>query len=181
MAQEQKPRPYRLPASPFVSPARSVADLAAGPLAAILGKRGFAGTDLMAHWPEIVGRDLADLCIPERIAWPRRDQTADDAAGAPGRGATLHLRVDGPLAIEVQHRTNEIVERINQVYGYAAVEQIRIIQAPLPRKPDRPARTATGAGARTASSAALSGAPQTAAGDDLAAALARLGDALKRK
>lgn len=133
MTREQKPnkppRPMRLPASPFVSPARAVGDLAAKPIANMLGRRGFAGADLFTHWRAIVGEELADRCAPERISWPR--ETSDDPEAPAARGATLYVRVSGPQAIEVQHGSGEIIERVNQMYGFAAIARLRIVQAPL--------------------------------------------------
>ena len=168
MTREQKPkpplRPMRLPASPFVSPARAVGDLAARPIADMLGKRGFAGADLFTHWRAIVGEDLANRCAPERIAWPR--ETGDDPETPSARGATLHVRVSGPQAIEVQHRANEIIERVNRMYGFAAIARLRIVQAPVGIREERPEK------------------PRISGGDsgpspDLDTALSRLGHAVR--
>jgi hypothetical protein len=41
------------------------------------------------------------------------------------------LRVDGPRAIELQHKTRQVIERINASFGYRAVAELRFIQAPL--------------------------------------------------
>jgi hypothetical protein len=87
-------------------------------------KRGFATTDLIAAWPEIVGQKFADCTRPEKIVWPR----GEEMEGAP---ALLILRVDGPRAIFVQHEAGQIVERVNAFLGYGAVGHIRIIQAPV--------------------------------------------------
>lgn len=87
-------------------------------------QRGFATTDLIAAWPEIVGQKFADCTRPEKIVWPR----GEEMVGAP---ALLILRVDGPRAIFVQHEAGQIVERVNAFLGYGAVGHIRIIQAPV--------------------------------------------------
>ena len=44
------------------------------------------------------------------------------------------LRVEGPRAIEVQHRSGQILERVNAYFGYRAVAEMRILQAPVARK-----------------------------------------------
>jgi hypothetical protein len=87
-------------------------------------KRGFATTDMIAAWPEIVGQKFADCTRPEKIVWPR----GEDMEGAP---ALLILRVDGPRAIFVQHEAGQIVERVNAFLGYGAIGHIRIVQAPV--------------------------------------------------
>ena len=52
--------------------------------------------------------------------------------GGKGRpGATLVLRVDGGRSLDVQHNARQIIERINAYFGYAAVAELRIVQAPV--------------------------------------------------
>lgn len=96
-------------------------------------KYGFAYSDVAEHWSDIVGEEIARHTSPERIRWPRRS--------APKQGTynsgVLTVRVDGPRAIEIQHRAPEIIERINRFYGYQALSEIKIIQGPLPKR-DRP-------------------------------------------
>ena len=43
------------------------------------------------------------------------------------------LRVEGPRAIEVQHRSGKILERVNTYFGYRAITEMRIVQAPVVR------------------------------------------------
>jgi hypothetical protein len=47
------------------------------------------------------------------------------------------LRVEGPRAIEVQHRVGQILERVNLYFGYRAVTEMRILQAPVAKAPPR--------------------------------------------
>ena len=39
--------------------------------------------------------------------------------------------MDGPLAIELQHQSDQFIERINGYFGYRAIAELRILQAPL--------------------------------------------------
>ena len=131
----------------------------------VIARRGFATADLLAAWPEIVGPAHADCTAPERIVWPR----AKAGESPPG---VLFLRVDGPRAIFVQHELPQIIERINAFFGYAAIGQVRIVQAPVavkPAAPEAPARLAP------AAEAALENRLTTVEADRLRAALARLG------
>jgi hypothetical protein len=96
----------------------------------VLGRHGLAAGGLVADWPSIVGAQLAQCCVPMRLAFP----PAERANG------TLHLRVQGPLALELQHLEPVVLERINSYFGYRAVAKLRIQQGPVPR-PARP-RTA---------------------------------------
>lgn len=96
-------------------------------------KYGFSAAALLTEWSAIVGSDLAGYTRPERLKWPRGveayRETEPDAAGRPG--ATLVLRVDGPRALEVDHRRAQILERINAYFGYRAIAELRLVQAPV--------------------------------------------------
>ena len=41
------------------------------------------------------------------------------------------LRVDGSQALAVQYGARQLIERINAYFGYAAVAELRIVQAPV--------------------------------------------------
>lgn len=101
-------------------------------------KYGFSAAVILTQWPAIVGPELAAYTSPERLKWPRKtdhDDEDDDYDDASRRGgATLILRVSGPRAIEIQHRSHELVERVNAAFGFRAVTQIRIIQAPVDKR-----------------------------------------------
>lgn len=106
------------------------------PISALVGrvinpiarKRGFAAADLIAAWGDVVGAELADCTRPEKIVWPRGEANAD-------RPGVLTLKVDGPRAVVVQHQLDQVVERVNAFFGYAAVGHVRIVQGPLGRTP----------------------------------------------
>lgn len=109
--------------------------------------RGFATTTLLSDWRAIAGAELARYTMPDRIIWPRRrDHWDEEETGNPRTrghrrdGATLVLRIEGPRAIEVQHRTTQVLERINAYFGYRAVTEMRFLQAPISRVA-RPKRT----------------------------------------
>ena len=104
--------------------------------------RGFATTALLSEWPAIVGAELAEFAVPDRLVWPRQHEHGEEVT--PKRawraeGAILVLRVEGPRAIEVQHRSGAILERVNTYFGYRAVAEMRILQAPVTRKARRSA------------------------------------------
>jgi len=117
--------------------ARPIGAYAARALDPAARARGFATTALLSEWPAIVGGELAQFTMPDRVVWPKRREEAEDQALPRGRrdeGATLVLRVEGPRAIEVQHRSGQILERVNSYFGYRAVAEMRILQAPVARK-----------------------------------------------
>jgi hypothetical protein len=103
-------------------------------------KYGFSAAALLTDWATIVGADLASYAAPERLKWPRNVNIREDVeAGAEGRpGAILVLRVDPARALDVQYKGQQIVERINGYFGYRAVADLRLLQAPL----SQPAKSA---------------------------------------
>lgn len=151
-------------------PARSLADLASSFLAETFKKQGFASTELVTRWQDIVGPEIGAHAEPIKLQWRR----AID--GEPSEPATLVLRVEGPAAIEIQHLSNVILERVNRFFGWQAVGRIALRQAPLTRRAASPAAAETDPAAieRVADTLAAVG------DDDLRMALARLGAAVKR-
>ena len=117
--------------------ARAVGAYVARTLDPVARARGFATTTLLSEWASIVGADLAQFTAPDKVAWPRRQEGDAPTTSRRTPGATLVLRVDGPRAIEVQHRADQILERVNTYFGYRAVAALRIVQAPVTRQSPR--------------------------------------------
>ncbi len=99
-------------------------------------KYGFAAAALITDWVSIVGEEVARFTAPERLKWPRdAGSHRDIEAGAEGRpGAMLVVRVEPSRALDVQYKAQQIIERINVHFGYRAVAELRILQAPLPAR-----------------------------------------------
>ena len=108
-------------------PVRKLAELTTELLADAFKKQGFAATELVTRWKDIVGAEIAVHAEPLKLQWPR------EAGGEPAEPATLVLRVEGPAAIEIQHQSAVILERINRFFGWQAVGRIALRQAPLSR------------------------------------------------
>jgi hypothetical protein len=103
-----------------------------------LEKFGFPAAAILTDWPAIAGADLAAYTAPERLRWPQRAGEPDSGENSwnGAEGATLVLRVEGPRVLEMQHRTEQLIERVNSYFGFRAVIAVRLIQAPL-NKPKR--------------------------------------------
>lgn len=84
-------------------------------------ERGFDEAAIVTDWPAIVGELLASETIPEKLV-RRRGTNA---------GGTLHIRVNGAFATELQHLEPVMIERINGFFGYAAVARLTLIQGPV--------------------------------------------------
>jgi len=152
--------------------------LTSKPLSALLAgvfndafkKQGFASRELVTRWGEIVGRDIATYAEPLKIQWQR------PVKGQPEIPATLILRVEGPRALEIQHSSTVILERVNRFFGWNAVGKIALRQAPLSRPARRKARKPPSEAAIAEEAREL----DTVADDNLRTALARLGASIKR-
>jgi hypothetical protein len=133
-------------------------------------KQGFAARELVTRWAEIAGPEIAAHSEPLKMQWPRPVQ------GQPQEPATLVLRVEGPMALEIQHASDVILQRVNRFFGWSAVGRLALRQAPLSRR-DRPAVPSEPDPKSVAEVAkTLSGVED----EELRAALARLGASIKR-
>ena len=96
-------------------------------------KFGFPAAAILTDWPAIVGAELAAYTAPERLRWPKRAGEPDsgDNPWNGAEGATLILRVEGPRVLELQHRAEQLIERVNAYFGFRAVIEVRLLQAPL--------------------------------------------------
>ena len=74
----------------------------------------------MTDWADIVGPVLAVSAVPRRLT-----------------GGTLVLACSGPMALELQHLSDQLTARINAYLGAPAISRIRLVQEALP--PPRPA------------------------------------------
>ena len=90
-----------------------------------LGRHGLAEGGLVTDWAAIVGQTIAERSLPLRLSF----------TGGERREGTLHVRVSGALALELQHLEPQVLERINGYFGYRAVGRLKIHQGPIPAPP----------------------------------------------
>jgi hypothetical protein len=150
--------------------AQPLADLIGRQVSEVFARQGFTSGEIVTHWEDIVGADIAAHAEPIRMRWTRT-RDPDEA-----RPATLVLRVEGPAAIEIQHIASVIIERVNRYLGWQAVDGIALRQAPLMRRaPAKRPRPKIDQDAADAIAAGLT----SVADDNLRRALGRLGAAIK--
>jgi hypothetical protein len=77
-------------------------------------KRSPAGALLMSDWASIVGPRLAEETQPKRLS-----------------GTQLTIACSGPMAMELQHLSGTLIERINVHAGRKLVERLRFVQEPV--------------------------------------------------
>lgn len=76
---------------------------------------------LLEHWDTIVDPHYARLTSPVGVKF----------TGLERREGTLTLACPGPLALELQHESTAIMERINRLFGYTAVARIQLVPPKL--------------------------------------------------
>ena len=96
-----------------------------------LAAQGFATSDIIMAWPEIVGDRLAAFSQPLKIEWKRKSPHADPAARPDP--ATLVVRVEGAFALEMQHMAPVVIERVNAYYGWRCIGKLVLKQGPVRR------------------------------------------------
>ena len=88
------------------------------------GRGGGVLARMKAEWAAIAGPEIA------AVSWPN----------ALGRGGVLRLLAAPAQALELQHRTPLLLERINLFFGRPVATRIALVQGPLPLRaiPSRP-------------------------------------------
>lgn len=79
--------------------------------------RGFAVARLLTHWDEIAGAEMAAITRPVKVGYGRE-----------GMGATLTLLTTGANAPMIEMQKERLREKVNAVYGYAAIARILLTQ-----------------------------------------------------
>jgi hypothetical protein len=93
---------------------QALADLVPGLTRAAYKRRSPAGALLMSEWGAIVGPRLALETAPKRLT-----------------GGTLTIACSGAMAMELQHLSAALIERINTHAGQALVVRLRFVQEPV--------------------------------------------------
>ncbi len=152
---------------------RPLADFLDVCLSPSLAAQGFATSDIIVAWPDIVGERLAAVTQPVKIEWKRRGAGARPEARP--EPATLVVRVESAFALDMQHLAPVVVERVNAHYGWRCIGRIVLKQGPVRHK-TRPAPESPSLGAAERSRIGAAVAP--IADEKLKAALDRLGQAV---
>jgi hypothetical protein len=85
----------------------------------LIGKKGFTEIDILLNWEDIIGEELSTEITPMKINFKRGEKT---------NGILQLATKSGAYALEIQHRENIIIDKINSYFGYKAVSGIKIIQ-----------------------------------------------------
>jgi len=74
--------------------------------------------ELLVHWDLIVGKKFDAICRPEKVFFSRGKK----------QNGTLTLYVSAMDALDIQHSTPQIIEKIAVYFGYKVIAHIKIHQ-----------------------------------------------------
>lgn len=96
-----------------------------GLIAPIFKKHGFASVDIVSNWQSIVGQELSNGIIPEKLIFPKGERI---------NGTLIVKSAGGAFALLFQHKKKHVLDKINTYFGYSAVKEVRIKQGKIPLK-----------------------------------------------
>ncbi len=84
----------------------------------IMSAEDFVEADILLNWREIVGEDIAAYAYPIKVKYNHKENIR-----------TLYMEVPvGGFALEIQHKEDYLLEKLNAYFGYKAVHKINISQ-----------------------------------------------------
>ena len=81
-------------------------------------KKNFIELSVINNWNEIVGKDIAKFSWPIKISF-------NDINNLNGR---IFVKTERGRSMEIEFKSQEIIEKLNQFFGYKAINKINIIQ-----------------------------------------------------
>ena len=81
-------------------------------------ERNFVEITLIKQWKEIMGQDIAKYCWPIKIVF-------SDIKNLNG---IIFLKTKRGRSMEIEFKNDEIIEKLNQYFGYKAINKISVVQ-----------------------------------------------------
>ena len=81
-------------------------------------ERNFFEISLIKKWKEIIGNDIAKFCWPIKIIF-------SDIKNSNG---IIFLKTKRGRSMEIEFKNEEIIEKLNQYFGYKAISKISVVQ-----------------------------------------------------
>ena len=82
----------------------------------IINKKGSIFPEILNNWKYIVGKELFDICYPNKFKSSNKV-----------RGSTLEIMVNRGSEVDVEYSKKQIINKLNSIFGYVAVDKIKII------------------------------------------------------
>ena len=81
-------------------------------------ERNFFEISLIKKWKEIIGNDIAKFCWPIKISFPNIKNS----------NGIIFLKTKRGRSMEIEFKNEEIIEKLNQYFGYKAIDKISVVQ-----------------------------------------------------
>ena len=81
-------------------------------------EKNFVEVSLIKKWREIIGDDIAKFCWPIKIIF-------SDIKNSNG---IIFLKTKRGRSMEIEFKNEEIIEKLNQYFGYKAISKISVVQ-----------------------------------------------------
>ena len=81
-------------------------------------ERNFVEITLIKQWKAIIGQDIAKYCWPIKIVF-------SDIKNSNG---IIFLKTKRGRSMEIEFKNDEIIEKLNQYFGYKAINKISVVQ-----------------------------------------------------
>ena len=81
-------------------------------------EKNFVEVSLIKKWREIIGDDIAKFCWPIKIIF-------SDIKNSNG---IIFLKTKRGRSMEIEFKNEEIIEKLNQYFGYKAIDKISVVQ-----------------------------------------------------
>lgn len=85
----------------------------------LLGAKGLMLLELLRNWNDIVGAQLAQYSLPQKITFKKDERQ---------NGTLVLLTLSGAYAMEIKQRETQILQKVNVFFGYPAVSTLKILQ-----------------------------------------------------
>ena len=81
-------------------------------------ERNFVEITLIKKWREIIGNDIAKFCWPIKIVFSEIKNS----------NGIIFLKTMRGKSMEIEFKNEEIIEKLNQYFGYKTISKISVVQ-----------------------------------------------------
>ena len=81
-------------------------------------EKNFVEISLIKKWREIIGDDIAKFCWPIKIVFSEINNS----------NGIIFLKTKRGKSMEIEFKNEEIIEKLNQYFGYKAIAKISVVQ-----------------------------------------------------
>ena len=81
-------------------------------------EKNFVEVSLIKKWREIIGDDIAKFCWPIKIIF----------SNIKNSNGIIFLKTKRGKSMEIEFKSEEIIEKLNQYFGYKAIGKISVVQ-----------------------------------------------------